>query len=327
MLREQVAAVVESALARTRPGKAFTLAVLAVLPAAAPQAAAAAVAAGAAEASLASKGAAAASMAGAVAGPLLGVAGAYLGAKASIENTRSPRERQFMVRMTWIAVAFCVVFAAVELLGLLFLPRVFANLPAQLAVAGAYTVLLVVFILRSNRRQRQIQIEDGTYVDPRILPRADLADLAPRAIYSSLAGGVFGPLCWIPIMSFIARDYLVALVTIAFGLVVYALSVRAARSAPRQFFRIEMAADRRGGRLDGGPRQLEMGAVDGGLSANVGVRTPVRPAPLGHERAARGRLPVRVPEVCPARPAAAGSAVRAEELQTSAKPGSRRQRL
>jgi hypothetical protein len=28
----------------------------------------------------------------------------------------------------------------------------------------------VAFILRANRRQREIQIEEGTYVDPRTLP-------------------------------------------------------------------------------------------------------------------------------------------------------------
>ena len=194
MLREQVAALVEGALARTRPGRAFTVAVLAVLPAAAPQAAAAAVAAGAAEGSLAAKGAAATSLAGAVAGPLLGLAGGYIGAKASIENTRSPRERQFMVRTAWVALAVALAFSAVMLLGLLLLPRVFANLAVQLLVAGAYTTLLVVFIVRTNRRQRQIQIEDGTYVDPRALPPPDLAESPKGAIYGSLAGAIFGPL-------------------------------------------------------------------------------------------------------------------------------------
>lgn len=242
MLREQVSALVEGALARTRPGKAFTLAVLAVLPAAAPQAAAAAVAAGAAEGSLAAKGAAATSLAGAVAGPLLGLAGGYIGAKASIESTRSPRERRFMVRTAWLALAFALAFAAVLLLGLLFLPRVFANLAVQLLVAAVYTALLVVFIVRTNRRQRQIQIEDGTYVDPRTLPVLDPAETPRGAIYGSLAGAIFGPLCWIPIMAGIARDGVLAAATVVFALTVYAWAVRAALRSPRAFFRVEMAA-------------------------------------------------------------------------------------
>lgn len=128
---------------------------LAVLPAAAPQAAAAAVAAGAAESGMAAKGAGAASLAGAVAGPLLGVAGAYL--------------------------------------------------------------------------------------DPRALSPQNLAAKPPSAVYASFAGGVFGSLCWMPIMAFIARDYTYALATIAFAILLYAVSVRAALAAPRAFFRVSMA--------------------------------------------------------------------------------------
>jgi hypothetical protein len=41
-------------------------------------------------------------------------------------------------------------------------------------------------------------------------------------------------------MAFVARDTLVGLATIAFALVVYAASVRAALRAPREFFRIEI---------------------------------------------------------------------------------------
>lgn len=240
MLRDQVAALVESALTRTRPGRAFTLAVLAVLPAAAPQAAAAG-AAVAAEGSAAAKGAAATGLAGAVLGPLLGLAGAYLGAKASIENTRSRRERRFMVRTTWLFAGIALAFVAVEAAGLLLLPELFATLAGQLVLGGLYAALLVALILHVNRRQRQIQVEDGTHVDPRSVAPSDPGETPPRAVYASFAGGVFGSLCWMPIMAFIARDHLVGLATIAFALVLYAASVRAALRAPREFFRIAIA--------------------------------------------------------------------------------------
>ena len=240
MLREQVAELVEGALVRSRPGKAFTLAVLAALPALAPQAAAAAVAAGAAEAG-AAKGGAATALGGAVWGPLLGVAGAYLGAKASIANTKSPRERRFMVRTAWLAASMALAFAAVEILGILLLPSVFASLAGQLLFGALYTALLVVFILRTNSRQRQIQIEDGTLVDPRAVPLPDLGAMPARAIHASFAGGVFGSLCWMPIMAVIARDYAVAFAAILLGIVLYAVCVRAALRQPREFFRISMA--------------------------------------------------------------------------------------
>jgi tRNA A-37 threonylcarbamoyl transferase component Bud32 len=99
---------------------------------------------------------------GALLGPLLGLMGGYFGAKASIENTRSPRERQFMVRMTWCIVAGVVIFGAAMAL---ILPLQQSH-PGRFAVALAasaviYVAWLVSFILLSNRRQRQIQSEDN----------------------------------------------------------------------------------------------------------------------------------------------------------------------
>lgn len=240
MLRDQVAELVEGALAQSRPGKAFTLAVLAALPALAPQAAAAAVAAGAAEVGVA-KGAAATALGAAAWGPLAGLAGAYLGARASITNTKSARERRFMVRTAWMGASVALAFAAAEILGLLFLPSVFATLAGQLVLGGLYTTLLVIFILRTNRRQRQIRIEDGTFADPRDFPPPDLGTAPARAIYASFAGSVFGSLCWMPIMAVIARDYAVALAAIVLGAVLYTVCVRAALRRPRRFFRISMA--------------------------------------------------------------------------------------
>ncbi|MCX6910251.1 MAG: serine/threonine-protein kinase, partial [Verrucomicrobia bacterium] len=99
---------------------------------------------------------------GAILGPLGGLLGGYFGAKASIENTRTPRERQFMVRMTWCVAAGVVVFCAAMALVLPLHrshPEWFAVELAALTVV--YATALVSFILWSNRRQRQIQTEDN----------------------------------------------------------------------------------------------------------------------------------------------------------------------
>src|SRR5215470_2703157 len=132
LLRAQVAACVEETLARTTPGKAFTVAVLAALPAAAPHAATAAVAATVAKGSGAAAGASGASLAGAVFGPLLGVLGGWVGARASIENTRSPREREFMKRVTWVVVAYVLGFLALQGVLALVLPGLWRTLAVQL---------------------------------------------------------------------------------------------------------------------------------------------------------------------------------------------------
>jgi RNA polymerase sigma factor (sigma-70 family) len=171
MLKAQVAALVEGTLANTRPGRAFTIGVIAALPALAPAAAAAAVAGGAAEGAAAVKSVSALSWAGAVLGPLIGLLGGYLGAKASIENTRTPRERAFMVRMSWVCGGFVFVFLAL-LGGTLLLARpLIRTSPALFAalligIVLVYAIGLVTLILWGNRRQRQIQIEDSTTTEP-----------------------------------------------------------------------------------------------------------------------------------------------------------------
>jgi RNA polymerase sigma factor (sigma-70 family) len=241
MLKDQIAAFVETALARTRPGAAFTAAVVAMLPALLPQAAMAGVAA-AAEGS-AAQGAAASSavavkasgVAGAVAGPLLGVAGAILGVQASIRNTRSPRERAFMVRMAWMCTAYVLAFAAVESAGFLLWRRAFATLAVQLPLWLLYAVGLLVLIVRSNRRQRQIRVEDGTWVDP-VAVAAGPPTTAQ--LWGSMGGGAFGAVCWLIPLAFIAGEPLLAVaVTAAAGLSCW-LAVRAAARAPADYFRV-----------------------------------------------------------------------------------------
>jgi Ca2+/H+ antiporter len=242
MLKEQVASVVEATLARTRPGRAFTIAVLAALPGAAPQVAAAAAVATSGQESAAAHGAASASLAGAVLGPILGVAGAYVGAKASLDATRSPRERAFVRRSIFVFTAYALVFLLVELVGLLAAPRTFGTLPVQIAVVGAYTAGLVAMILRHNRRQRQVQVEDGTYVDPASLPPPDLSRVSRGAVYGAFGGGIFGGTLWILPMSWIAGEPLFGVAVMAFAVVLFIVLTQRALRHPAQFFRLEFLA-------------------------------------------------------------------------------------
>jgi hypothetical protein len=131
------------------------------IPSAAAPAAAGAVSA-ASQAAPVVASAASAGLLGALLGPLLGLMGGYFGAKASIENTRSPRERRHMVRMTWCVAAGVVVFCA----AMAFILPLHQSHPEWFAVALTalsviYVAALVSFILWSNRRQRQIQTEDN----------------------------------------------------------------------------------------------------------------------------------------------------------------------
>ncbi len=177
MLKAQVAAMVEETLKKTAPGAFF-----------------------------------AAGLSGAVLGPILGMMGGIFGAWMSIKHAKSLRERRFMVKASiilWLALILLI------------------GLPLVLAHAGTtpkwshwlpssiFFVLLFPMIIWTNRRIRQIQKEDGTYVEPKRYP----ATMSKANIYGAFGGSIFGAVCWIIPMSFIARDWLVL------GMVLFAAGI------------------------------------------------------------------------------------------------------
>jgi len=228
MLKKELAAFVEETLVRARPTKTFAIAVLAALPALTTPAAAAGIGAAAGKNAVASG-------LGALAGPLIGVLGAVIGVKASIDNTRSPRERAFMVRNTWRFVGLVAVFLALTFLTMWVLrSNTTAQVAAAIALAVAYTVVLVVMIVKLNRRQKAIQIEEGTYIDPATQPGGPM----PRkAIYGSLAGGVFGSTCWMVLVAAIAGDWPTAGAIILASGAIFALGARACLRDPERYYR------------------------------------------------------------------------------------------
>ena len=234
MLKEQVAAFVESALERTRPGAAFTALVVAALPALAPQAAAAAVTATAAKGAAAPASGLGSVLGGAVAGPLLGIAGAVFGVRASIRNTRSPRERAFMVRMAWWCTGYVLVFFLLQGAGFLLWPRAFATAAAQVPLWLLYAAGLLVLIVRGNRRQRQIRVEDGTGVEPPLVPPG----VHQGQLWGALGGATIGAVAWLLPLAFIAGEPLIALAVLAVAASACWLAVRAVARKPFDYFRV-----------------------------------------------------------------------------------------
>jgi RNA polymerase sigma factor (sigma-70 family) len=109
LLQEQVTAFVEGALTRTMPDKAFTIAVLAALPASLTiSAKAATMAAGAAKGSSSAKAAAATGFLGAILTPFMAVFGTWMGYRMSMEAAESEAERVFVKRSYKTIVIFMV---------------------------------------------------------------------------------------------------------------------------------------------------------------------------------------------------------------------------
>lgn len=176
LLREEMTALVESTLTRTKPGIAFKAAVLIALPAiSASTASAAVLTAGTLAQSAGSgtvgKGLLAKLGLGPFVGPLIGLFFAHLGTRAVASKARSERERAVILKYSrWGIILFCVVMslglaAVLSQAGKLY----DASAPAIILGVCAWTAVLVGGILWVNHRMDQaikrIRIETHTTDD------------------------------------------------------------------------------------------------------------------------------------------------------------------
>jgi len=161
MLRDELAAVVESTLTRTRPGTAFTMAVLVALPMASASTATAALTVGAVgggSAGTAGKGLVAKLGLGVFVGPLIGLFCAYLGTKAAASTARSREERDSILRYARGIIAFCFIMS-IGLAAVLSQAGKFYTASAAWLMIGitVWTAVLVGgIILACNRLDREV---------------------------------------------------------------------------------------------------------------------------------------------------------------------------
>jgi len=159
LLREEVQAFVEGALEKTAPGKAFTSAVVAVLPLAVTSSKAAAVGI-----AVAKGGAGAKSVISlATLGSLATMLGAMLFSwKTAVDDTKSPPERRLMVRAGWFQITFFVLSMGAAFYGL---PRLYQH-PVAWGIGFALLLLAnvvsgVVLFDHLGRRRAEIMVEEG----------------------------------------------------------------------------------------------------------------------------------------------------------------------
>jgi len=171
MLREEMAALVESTLSRTKPGIAFTVGVLAALPMVSASTASAALTAGAvagSAASTAGKGAVAKLGLGALLGPVIGLTCAYFGTKAAAATARSKAEHCCILRHTWRKIIpFCFVMsiglaAVLSQAGKLYTASAVWVLLGVCAWTAALLGGIFFFCHRMDREVQRIRIETNT---------------------------------------------------------------------------------------------------------------------------------------------------------------------
>ncbi len=158
LLQEQVLSFVEGTLERTNPGKAFTIAVLASLPALTFSAKAAAVGTTIAKGGVTAKTAGAAGLFGMLLGPLIVFLPNYLGFRLAVMAARSEDERKYIKafyrKVTLAILALAIPFAA----AILWLSR---NQNDRSWLAGVFTtglcviLLSVMWLLVPSRRSQQ----------------------------------------------------------------------------------------------------------------------------------------------------------------------------
>jgi RNA polymerase sigma factor (sigma-70 family) len=200
LIKAQLASLVENTLACSGPGKAFTIAVIAALPAIMTPTATAAVAGIATRGAPATKTIVAASLSGAILGPILGLLGGLLGAWCGIRTTNSPRERRFMIRLVLLVCG--LVFVLIGLPLTLTLAGVIRPW-AYWSCLGVFFAVLLPLVFWSNGHQQRIQIEEGTCSRP----EDGLAYAARPGVYGRFAGPIFGGTLWLLILAGHAGDW------------------------------------------------------------------------------------------------------------------------
>ena len=167
LLHEQVLAFVEGALKRTNPGKAFTIGVLAALPAFTVSASAATVGAAAAKGGATAKAAAATSLLGAILAPVLALFGTWVGYRMSLDSSQSDGERQ-SIRSFYRKLAGCIFgfFIAYALLMVwardLIATQALLFTALILGLVVAYTVAIFALMIWSARMRRELLGENST---------------------------------------------------------------------------------------------------------------------------------------------------------------------
>lgn len=160
LLQEQVLLFVEGALARTTPGKAFTLGVIAVLPVASGSASAATLGVAATKAGLVAKW----SVLSLLLSPLTGVLASYFSVRGSLAVARTERERQAVWRgVVPILIASALFTAA--LYGLALSREFWDAHPSAFVAIGhlvalGYALWLVLAIGRATREVRVVRAEE-----------------------------------------------------------------------------------------------------------------------------------------------------------------------
>jgi RNA polymerase sigma factor (sigma-70 family) len=231
MVHEELAELVGSALVRSRPSRAFTLAVVAALPALDTSAA---IAGG-----VAAKTVGLAALGHVMLSTLASLPIIVWCVKLSIGSARSERERRYVIRQFLIGCGGLLLYVAGGFALFLWghLPEsglARALLPALLMIAA----LLPAFVLsyQTSRRIKQMRMEDGTHEEPTSITGS--GGLSIPEIYGRFVGSALLVILWPCALSFRAADYVGVAAFVVIALLSSPIGARACLRFPRKYFQI-----------------------------------------------------------------------------------------
>src|SRR5438552_16615198 len=221
LLHEQVLAFVEGALERTSPGKAFTIGVLAALPAFTISAKAAAVGVAAAKGGTTAKAVAASGLFTAILAPALGFFGNYIGYRIGMEGAQSDHEceyiRSFYRKLFACMLGFCAAYGLLMVWAKEFIKDrhlVYSSLIIGLVLPFTFMIFAsAIFWLRGPRKFLAQLKAKGLPVNPASPAweyRSKFALLGLPFIHVRVSGGLTVPVT--PVKAWIASgEYAVGL--------------------------------------------------------------------------------------------------------------------
>jgi RNA polymerase sigma factor (sigma-70 family) len=221
LLHEQVLVFVKGALERTSPGKAFTIGVLAALPAFTISAKAAQLGVAAARGGTTAKAAAAGGLFGAILAPVLGFLGNYIGYRTGMAGAQSDHERQYIKRFyrkLWAGIlGFLAAYGLLMIWSRQFIMNhhlVYSSLIIGLVLPFTFTLFASgIFWLRAPRKFLAELRAKGVTVNPASPAweyRSKFVLLGLPFIHIRVRGGLTTPVT--PVKAWIAAsDYAVGL--------------------------------------------------------------------------------------------------------------------
>jgi RNA polymerase sigma factor (sigma-70 family) len=253
MLKEQVVAFIENTLQKSRPSETFAIAVIAALPALAPQITASTIALAAAKGTTAFKSAVSFLFLGSLSsiplgyiggifGSLMGISGGIIGAGMSIRNAKSPLERQFLIKSMGIMLGWIIVFY-ISLLSVKYflLHNIISMVTIIIGLTLIHLIGFAILIIWMHKRIKTIQIEDGTFIDPAEWKKQayqHLGKLRKGQIYGGYAGSIFGAICWMLVLCIMAKDWFTAIMIILAAGVIYFISTKYCLRYPIRYYKI-----------------------------------------------------------------------------------------